>query len=300
MTSQTLKNNDVRPSAAPFILFHLIAVGGILYWGWSWTGFGIAVASYYFRMFWVTAGYHRYFSHRSFKTSRAFQFVIAFMAECSLQKGVLWWAAHHRDHHKYSDEENDVHSPIRRGFWWSHVGWIISNDYDGYNESNVTDLSRYPELVWLSRHWTFPPIIYSTVLFIWGGWDALFWGMGVSTVLLWHGSFTVNSLAHVWGKRRYQTTDHSRNNAILALITMGEGWHNNHHRYQRCAKQGFVLYEYDLSYYILKLFQWMKLVSGVSGPPESVIAEGFGSNRDDQEESSNNVPSSPHTIQRQS
>ena len=225
------------------------------------------VALYYSRMFFVTAGYHRYFSHRSFKTSRIVQFLLAFLAMTSSQKGILWWAAHHRDHHRYSDTENDPHSPLRRGFWWSHVGWILTPENDATGYSRIADLERYPELQLLNYwHWVPPTILGITIFFV-GGWKALIWGFFISTVLLWHGSFTINSLGHIIGRRRYSTADGSKNSFILALLTLGEGWHNNHHQYQASVRQGFFWWEIDITYYLLVFFSWLGLVWDLRKPP---------------------------------
>jgi stearoyl-CoA desaturase (delta-9 desaturase) len=258
--------------AIPFIAMHLAAVVGVALLGWSWRGLALAVGLYYVRMFFVTGGYHRYFSHRTFKTSRAFQLVLALGAMSSSQKGVLWWAGHHRVHHKLSDQPGDVHSVLREGFWWSHVGWILSRRWENTDDNRVRDLSKFPELVWLDRFWAVPPTVLGVGLFLAGGWWALVWGLCVSTVLLWHGTFTINSLSHVFGSRRYPTTDNSRNSAILAAVTLGEGWHNNHHYYQRSTRQGFLWWEFDVTFYVLKALAALGLVWDLHEPPAAVVA----------------------------
>jgi stearoyl-CoA desaturase (delta-9 desaturase) len=254
----------------PFFVVHALAIGGVVWLGWSWWGLALAIALYYVRMFGVTGGYHRYFSHRSYRTSRAMQFVLALLATSSSQKGVIWWASHHRTHHKYSDLEGDIHSTKIDGFWWSHVGWILSTKYEATDESKVKDLVGYPELRWLDRWFLVPPIALGVGLWLVGGWWALVWGMFVSTSLLWHGTFTINSLTHVIGTRRYATTDNSRNNWFLALITMGEGWHNNHHYYQRSTNQGFFWWEIDLTYYVLRALAAVGLVWDLHTPPKKI------------------------------
>src|SRR5450432_759068 len=256
----------------PFFGIQLAAVAGIFWLGWSWKGALLAVLLYYVRMFGVTGAYHRYFSHRSYRTSRAFQFVLAVLAMTSVQKGVLWWASHHRTHHRNSDQPSDVHSVLQDGFWWSHVGWIVSRQYDQTDLSKVKDLARFPELRFLDRWHVLPPIAYAAALWLLGGTWALFWGFFVSTTLLWHGTFTINSLTHVFGSQRYVTTDNSRNNLLLALITMGEGWHNNHHYYQRATNQGFFWWEVDATYYVLKVLSWLGLVWDLHTPPAHVLA----------------------------
>jgi stearoyl-CoA desaturase (delta-9 desaturase) len=253
----------------PFFAVHLLALGAFFV-RFRWWYPALAVALYYLRMFGVTAGYHRYFAHRSYKTSRIFQFLLAWLAESSAQKGVLWWAAHHRDHHKFSDQPEDIHSPLQQGLWWSHVGWILSTKYDRTKTERIRDFARYPELVWLSKNHWLPPAALGVAMFAIGGLPLLVWGFAVSTVLLWHGTFTINSLSHVFGSVRYPTTDTSKNNLLLALLTMGEGWHNNHHYYMSTANQGWFWWEIDLSFYALKVLSWMGLVWDLRLPPERV------------------------------
>ncbi len=262
--------------ALPFWLLHVGAVVGIIMMGWSWKGFALAIALYYARMFFVTGVYHRYFSHRSYKTSRWFQFVIALLGGMSVQKGALWWAGHHRHHHKFSDKPEDLHSVRQDGLMWSHVGWIVARDHNATRYDLIRDFQKYPELVWLNEHHIVPVVLYGVLLLAFGGGFALFWGLVVSTVLLWHGTFTINSLSHVYGTRRFETEDDSRNNWFLAMLTMGEGWHNNHHHYQSTANQGFYWWEIDLSYYVLWTLARVGLVWDLRKPPERVLAEGRG------------------------
>ncbi len=258
----------------PYWGVHLLALVGIILLGPTWTGLGVALASYAVRMFFVTGGYHRYFSHRSYKTSRGFQLVLAFAAVATVQRGVLWWAAHHRRHHAGSDTEDDLHSPYHGGFWWSHMGWLMSRDLEDTELDRVKDLARYPELRWLDRHWLALVIAQAVAMYLIGGWFLLVWGFALSTVLCWHGTFTINSLSHLWGSRRYATDDHSRNNPALALITLGEGWHNNHHHYQVSARQGFFWWEYDITYYGLRLLAAVGLIWDLHGVPEHIRAGG--------------------------
>jgi stearoyl-CoA desaturase (delta-9 desaturase) len=254
-------------------LFFAIHVGGIVgvILGAPWPVWVACIALYWIRMFAITAGYHRYFSHRSFKTSRWFQFLLAFVAQTSSQRGVLWWAAHHRAHHQYSDTEYDIHSPHRTGFFFSHIGWIYYGNSDT-DWSRVRDLARYPELVWLNRWWFVPPLVLALAMFLWQGWPGVLVGFMFSTVLTWHATFTVNSLTHLWGRRRYATSDDSRNNLWIALLTMGEGWHNNHHHYMSSARQGFYWWEIDVTYYLLRLLERMGLVRDLRPPPERVYS----------------------------
>lgn len=258
-------------TSLPYLGMHLTALTA--FWIGATAGdVALCIGLYYLRMFGITAGYHRYFSHRAYKTSRAFQFVLAFLGTLSLQKGVLWWAAHHRIHHKHSDDEKDIHSPVQRGLYWAHQGWILCGRYNPTDWARIQDFAKYPELRWLNKYYVLPPIAVGVVLYLIGGMHAFIWGGIVSTVFLWHGTFTINSLSHVWGRRRYQTTDDSRNNLVLALLTMGEGWHNNHHHYQSTANQGFFWWEIDASYYILKALSWIGVVWDLRKPPAHILA----------------------------
>ena len=255
----------------PFYAVHVTAVVGVALMGLSWSGVALALALYYVRMFGVTGGYHRYFSHRTYRTSRAFQFFLAVLAQSSVQKGALWWAAHHRDHHKHSDTAKDPHSYRAYGFWYSHVGWILSTETEETDYERISDLSRYPELRWLNKWHAVPGVALAVALFFIGGWHALLWGFFVSTCMLWHGTFTINSLSHIWGTRRYPTTDDSKNNAVLALVTMGEGWHNNHHYYPRTVRQGFRWWQIDMTYYLLRALALVGIVWDLHLPSQKVI-----------------------------
>ena len=260
----------IYPALIPFSLVHLACFAAI-WTGITWQAAVLGAVLYVARMFGVTAGYHRYFSHRAFATSRFFQFVLACLAQSSAQKSVIWWAAKHRHHHKYSDTENDVHSPRHRGFLYSHVGWIFARQHDQADLSTVGDLTRYRELMWLHKFETAPAIVLAVACFLIAGWSGLVVGFFWSTVACYHGTFGINSLAHVSGRKRYVTGDDSRNNWLLAIVTMGEGWHNNHHAYQSSARQGFRWWEYDLTYYILCVMSWVGLVRDLKQPPKQVL-----------------------------
>jgi len=244
----------------------------VLFTGISWGAVAICLVTFWVRMFGVTAGYHRYFAHRTYKTGRVFQFLLALIGTTAVQKGVLWWAAHHRNHHKYSDQPEDLHSPVQRGFWWAHVGWILSPDYDVTLYTRIPDMAKYPELRWLNEHFLVPPVVLAVGLFLGGGLSWLVWGFFISTVLLWHSTFMINSLAHVYGSRRYQTPDASRNNLWLALLTMGEGWHNNHHHFMNSVRQGFFWWEVDVTYYVLTVLSWIGITWDLAEPPKRVLA----------------------------
>jgi stearoyl-CoA desaturase (delta-9 desaturase) len=255
--------------STPFLLVHLAPLAAL---ATGVTAFDIALcaALYFVRMFFITAGYHRYFAHRAFGMGRVMQFAMAFGGGTAAQKGALWWAAHHRHHHRYSDQPEDIHSPMK-GFWWSHVGWITCRKYDATRFDQIRDFARYPELVFLNRHHWLPPTALALLCFWVGGWSALWIGFFLSTALLYHGTFSINSLTHLWGRRRYVTTDTSRNSLLLALVTLGEGWHNNHHYYQASANQGFFWWEVDVSFYVLLLFRRLGLVRELRRPSPRVL-----------------------------
>ena len=263
----------VRPTTLAFWGVHAVALVGVIACGFSWSGVALAVGAYFARMFVVTAAYHRYFSHRSFKTSRWFQFVLALGAQSAAQKGVIWWASHHRWHHRHSDTELDVHSVEQRGFWYAHIGWIMRPDWNDTDDSGVADLAKFPELRFLNRPSIamLPTVALALAFLFIGGAHALVWGYFVSTVLLWHGSFSINSLSHLFGRQRYETGDASRNNWLLAVLTTGEGWHNNHHHYQSSARQGFRWWQIDLTYYALRLLALTGLIWDLRAPPRHVV-----------------------------
>jgi stearoyl-CoA desaturase (Delta-9 desaturase) len=258
--------------AIPFILCH-VAVLGVFWSGLTWEAVALGAALLFVRTFGVTGGYHRYFAHRTYKTGRVFQFLLAVLAQTSVQKGALWWAAHHRVHHRESDQPGDVHSPVQRGFWYSHVGWIFA-DTEATRWDRIRDFARYPELRFLNRWYLLPPVALAVGCFLWMGWPGLFVGFFASTVALWHNTFLVNSLAHVRGKRRFPTSDQSRNNVFIALLTLGEGWHNNHHHCPSSCRNGFYWWEVDVTYYGLRALERLGLVWDLRDPPAKVLEAG--------------------------
>lgn len=269
----------------PFVAVHLACLS-IIWVGWSPVAVAVCVFMYLLRMFAITAFYHRYFSHRSFKANRFWQFIFAVIGASASQRGPLWWASHHRKHHKHSDDDNDLHSP-RHGFLWSHMGWFTCEEAFKTDYSVIKDLAKFPELRFINRFDILVPFLTAVAMFSLGHWlevfypelgtsagQMLIWGYFVSTVLLAHGTFTINSLCHTWGKRRFQTKDDSRNNLWLALITLGEGWHNNHHRFAVSARQGFYWWEIDISYYILKLMAKVGIIYDLNPVPQRILEEG--------------------------
>jgi stearoyl-CoA desaturase (delta-9 desaturase) len=236
-------------------------------------------------MFAITAGFHRLFAHRSYRTGRIFQFLLAFGGTAAYQKGPLWWASHHRRHHLYADTESDLHSPLAHTLWRSHVGWFLSRESQATDRTLVSNLMKYRDLRFLDKYYALPPVLLAIATFTLGamlqhyapelgtsGWQMLVWGFFISTVLLYHGTFTVNSLAHIFGKRRFATADNSRNNLFVAIITLGEGWHNNHHHYPPSERQGFFWWEIDISHYTLCLLKRLGVVWDLRAPPSNVAA----------------------------
>jgi stearoyl-CoA desaturase (delta-9 desaturase) len=270
------------PRVVPFVAVHLGCLGA--FWtGFSATAIAVAAALYVLRMFAITAFYHRYFSHRTFRTSRAAQFAFALLGASAVQRGPLWWAAHHRHHHTHADRPDDCHSPVEHGFLWSHCGWFLARENFATRLELVPDLAKFPELRWLDRYDAAVPVALAVALYALGGWlegaapglgtdgwQLLVWGFCISTVVLWHSTFAINSFAHRFGSRRYATRDASRNNAWLALLTLGEGWHNNHHRYPAAARQGFYWWEIDVSWYGLRLLAALGIVSDLRPVPAAI------------------------------
>jgi stearoyl-CoA desaturase (delta-9 desaturase) len=268
----TPSHSRIRPAAAfGFALVHAFAFGVVAV-GFSWEGVALCLGSYYLRMFAITAGFHRYFAHRTYRMNRFWQFVMAFLGQTAAQKGVLWWAAHHRHHHRFSDQPEDIHSPVQRGFWWSHMGWILSDDYEETDLGAIRDFAKFHELVWLDRNQFLAPMLYGLALWLAFSWTGLFWGFFLSTVLLWHGTFAINSVMHVFGKRVFETRDTSRNSFLMALVTMGEGWHNNHHHFQASAAQGFLWWQVDPSLWLIRLGRLLGIARDVRPVPERIAA----------------------------
>lgn len=272
----------------PFLLLHAACLL-VLVVGWSWVAVGVAIFVYFARVFGLTAFYHRYFSHRAFKTSRTVQFLGAMLGSSAGQGGPIWWAAHHRHHHRASDRPDDIHSPGQQGFIWSHILWFMTREANGTNYRVVKDWVKFPELRFLERFDSVAPALLATAMYALGevigrnwptsgtsGLQMLTWGGVISSVALYHATFAINSLAHTFGSRRFETNDDSRNNLWLALITFGEGWHNNHHYFPSSARQGFRWWEIDVSYYLLVLMAWFGLVWDLKPVPARVLDPTLG------------------------
>lgn len=266
----------------PFVGMHLACLM-VIWVGVSQIALLVALLSYLLRMFAITGFYHRYFSHRSFKTSRPAQFLFAVLGATAVQRGPVWWAAHHRHHHAHSDLPADPHSPSQHGFIRSHMGWFLTNKGFTPDLSRVRDLLRFPELRLLDRFDIVAPIAYAFGMLMLGsalarhapqfgtsGPQMLTWGFFIATVACYHGTYTINSLSHVFGRQRYDTGDRSRNNWLLALITLGEGWHNNHHHYPAATRQGFYWWEIDMTYYLLRTLSLFGLIWDLKAVPTRV------------------------------
>ncbi len=260
---------------------HVVAFAGAYYTGFSWAALITCIVLYQIRGFGITGAYHRYFSHKSYKTSRLFQFILALWGCSALQGTPLEWSRNHRHHHRYSDQEEDIHSPRQGGFWWAHVGWMMSMNAAPV-EQRIRDLEKYAELRWTGILQI--PVIAGVGYFTYwfgeflgpeygtNGWQMLIWGFFLSTVILWHVTYSINSLTHIWGQQRYQTGDDSKNSFLIALFALGEGWHNNHHKFPSAARNGFFWWEIDTTYYVLKLFNALGLIWDLRSPPAKAYA----------------------------
>jgi len=267
-----------------FLVFHLACLLAI-FTGVSTAAGVTALVLYTVRALGVTAGYHRYFAHRSFRTGRVFQFILAFFGSLSVQGGVLWWVSHHREHHKHTETGKDIHSPTMHGMWRAHMGWMMHEDCLRTSQANIKDFARFPELKWLQRNYAALIAGQALAIFLFGvvlnylfpslgtsGLQMLVWGFFISTVLLWHSTFMVNSVCHRWGGRPYEAGDDSTNNLIVGILTMGEGWHNNHHKFAYSARHGLRWYQIDVTWYLLRLLAMLGVVSDLKLPRERDLA----------------------------
>lgn len=262
-------DDPIRPTVLLFVLFHVLTIG-VLFSGFTTEAVVMCITLYVLRVFGITAGYHRLLSHRAYKADRVTQFIIVLLGTMAMQRGPLWWAAKHREHHRDSDTPADAHSPRHFGFWGAHVGWVFRKRVEA-DMSLIKDFAKYPELQWLERNDYLPGIGLGIACYLIGGAPGFFVGFVLSTMLVYHATFMINSLAHVFGSQRYLTGDDSRNNPLLAFIALGEGWHNNHHYYPASARNGFFWWEYDVTWYVLKVLSWFGLVWDLKTPPESVL-----------------------------
>jgi stearoyl-CoA desaturase (delta-9 desaturase) len=285
--SHAFKDEDNRllMASSPIFFMHIAALG-VFFTGFSWSAVVALIVTYVVRVFALTAGFHRYFSHRSYKTSRGFQFVLAWVGTSSAQLGPMWWAANHRHHHQHSDKEEDIHSPVVKDAFWSHIGWVLCRAYGSIRHDRIKDLSKYPELCFIDRFHVLPVASLIGLLYGLGyglnayypalgtsGMQMVMWGFFLSTILVYHVTFCVNSVTHIVGKKRFDNDDESRNSWWVALLTFGEGWHNNHHRWPLSARQGMYWWEFDLSYLMLRVLEKIGLVWDIKVYPKNIYEE---------------------------
>ncbi len=259
-------------------LFWLVQASSllVLFVPFTWAMVALWAVSHFLRAIGLTLTFHRYFAHRAFKMTRAAQFVWTFIATAAMQKGPLWWAGHHVTHHKFADREGDPHSPIISGFYYAHLGWFLNDvrhDKVATNNPVVRDFGKYPEIRFLDEHYWLPPLLLAVSMYLIGGMQWLAWGFLLPTTTLAHATFAINTINHLYGSRRFDTVDESRNNVFTAIFAAGEGWHNNHHRYQRAARNGFYWYEFDPTWYVIKAMSWVGLAWDLQGVPERIYRE---------------------------
>lgn len=271
------KQGTLSLSVVPFAALQL-AVLFVFTTHFSWSGLALCLATWFVRELAVTGFYHRYFSHKTYKMGRIMQFIAAFIGATAAQKGPLWWGAKHRHHHGYSDTDKDYHSP-KHGFWHSHWLWFLYDESADYDQKKIIDFAKYPEIRLIDRFWYVPPTMLGVGIYLIGGWHYVVWGFFVSTFLLANLTYSINSLCHVWGRQRFHSEDTSRNNFILALLLLGEGWHNNHHKYQASARNGFYWWEIDITYYFIRLLSFVGLAWDLKTAPDHILEEGRANDR---------------------
>ena len=266
------------PNLLQVSIFWLVQASAVLVFAvpFRWAFVALWAASHFLRAVGLTLAFHRYFAHRAFKMNRAARFVWAFIGTAAMQKGPLWWAGHHVNHHKYADREGDPHSPMVSGIYYAHIGWFLHDTkHDRIEASNpvLRDFGRVPEIAWLERWYFIPPLALAAAMFLIGGLPWLVWGFCLPTMTLAHATFAINTVNHLWGSRRFETVDESRNNPVTAIFAVGEGWHNNHHRYQRAARNGFYWWEVDVTWYVIRTMASLGLVWDVQPVPERIYRE---------------------------
>ena len=242
----------------------------------AWPLVALWAASHFLRAIGLTLAFHRYFAHRAFRMNRAARFVWTLVGTSAMQKGPLWWAGHHVNHHRFADRDGDPHSPAVSGFYYAHIGWFLNDTRNDRLESTnpvVRDFSRAPEIRWLDRYYFVPPLALAAAMWAVGGFPWLVWGFCLPTMTLAHATFAINTINHLFGSRRFETRDASRNNAFTAFFAAGEGWHNNHHRFQRAARNGFYWWEFDPTWYVIRLMKAVGLAWDVQVVPARIYEE---------------------------
>jgi stearoyl-CoA desaturase (delta-9 desaturase) len=266
------------------VVFWAVQVSALLAFRvpFTWMMLGLWAASHFLRAIGLTLSFHRYFAHRAFQMNRGARFVWAFIGTAAMQKGPLWWAGHHVNHHKYADRDGDPHSPAISGVYYAHIGWFLNDArHDRIEASNpvIRDFGKLPEIAWLDRYYAVPPLALAAAMYWIGGLQWLVWGFCVPTMTLAHATFAINTVNHMFGSRRFETLDDSRNNVLTAVFAAGEGWHNNHHRYQRAARNGFYWWEFDPTWYAIRAMAAIGLAWDVRPVPVRIYAEARASSR---------------------
>jgi fatty-acid desaturase len=253
-----------------FTIVHALAL--LAPWFFSWSALGITILLHWFLgSIGICLGYHRLLSHRSFQVPKWLEYVIALIGAAALQGGPIFWIAGHRLHHAHTeDEEKDPYS-ARKGFWWSHMLWILYPKSDFFDADKyfryAPDLARDPFYLWLDKYFLLLQIPVGVGLYLLGGWSYVIWGMCVRSVFLWHSTWFINSVTHMWGYRTFETNDNSRNLWWAAIVTYGEGWHNNHHAYPNVAKAGWRWWEVDVTWWAIQVLRAFGLATKVVMPP---------------------------------
>jgi len=248
-------------------LFHVMALVALFYF--SWSNLLAALVTWWIAGSWgIGMGYHRLLTHRGFKAPKWLEYFLSFCGTLGLQSGAINWVTTHRLHHAFTETDEDPHSP-RNGTYWAHMGWIFRGK--AQNQDEATQLRYAPDLmkdkvhVWMSNYYWVTPIVAAVILYAIGGFSMVLWGVFLRQVIGWHSTWLVNSATHLWGSRRFETRDDSRNNGLIAALTFGEGWHNNHHAHPRSAKHGLTWYEFDVNWLQIKFLEKIGLVSDVYG-----------------------------------
>jgi stearoyl-CoA desaturase (Delta-9 desaturase) len=268
----------VLPNILQMTIFWIVQASALLVLTvpFRWAYVGLWAASHFVRALGLTLMYHRYYAHRAFKMNRGARFVWTLIGTAAMQKGPIWWAGHHVTHHKFADREGDPHSPMISGFYYAHVGWFLHDTkYDALEANNpvVRDFAKFPEIAWLEKYHIVAPTVLAIAMYAYGGWPWLVYGFCLPTMTLAHATFCINTVNHLFGSRRFETLDDSRNNPITAFFAVGEGWHNNHHRYQRAARNGFYWWEFDLTWYTMKAMAALGLVWDMQQVPKRIYEE---------------------------
>ena len=266
------------PSIIQIIIFWTVqaSAASVFLVPFSWSLVLLWAVSHFLRAIGLTLTFHRYLAHRAFQMNRGVRFVWAFIGTCAMQKGPIWWAGHHVNHHKFADREGDPHSPMVSGVYYAHIGWFLNDTKHDQLEPNnpvLRDFSKYWELAMLERFHFVPPIMLAVAMYLIGGAPWLVWGFCLPTMTLAHATFAINTVNHMFGSRRFDTIDESRNNAVTAIFAAGEGWHNNHHRFQRAARNGFYWWEFDPTWYVIRAMAAVGLAWDLQQVPERIYEE---------------------------